>query len=195
VARFFAVAAHLEAAAVVAFRQLARQLERYDAPRALVRRCLEAARDEVCHALDMGRMAQLHGASIPRVVPPMPADETLLSIAIHNAVEGCVSETWAAMMAQIQAERAETPELRALFSAIARDEINHGQLAWDLHDWLLEQLDETGRAQVMEAQREALKALPQMAARQIAELPSEIGGAPGRLGLTMGTRLAMALAA
>lgn len=72
----------------------------------------------------------------------MPTDETLLSIAIHNAVEGCVSETWAAMMAQIQAERAETPELRALFSTIARDEITHGQLAWDLHAWLLEQLDD-----------------------------------------------------
>jgi hypothetical protein len=194
-ARFFAEAAHLETAAVAAFRQLARQLERYDAPEDLVHRCIEAARDEVCHAWDMGRMAHLHGASIPPFVPPRQIEETLLAIAVHNAVEGCVSETWAAMMAQIQAERAATPELRALFANIARDEMAHGQLAWDLHAWLLEQLDAAGRAQVMAAQREALKALPAIAARQIAQLPPELGGGSGRLGLTMASRLALGLAA
>ncbi|HEX7604543.1 MAG TPA: hypothetical protein VF316_23155, partial [Polyangiaceae bacterium] len=37
---------------------------------------------------------------------------TAVGVAIENAVEGCVGETWAALLAAWQAESSEDPELR-----------------------------------------------------------------------------------
>jgi rubrerythrin len=169
--------AHLEAASIEAFEELAAQLRALHAPQALVERCLQAADDERAHARWLGALASRSGASVPPCRSE-PRAATLLDIALHNAVEGCVNETWAALRAHLRARTSPDPRLRALFARVAQDETRHGQLAWDLHAWFLAQLDESGRARVREAQARALAALPAIAAAQ-ASAPPELGQPAG----------------
>ncbi|MBK8266522.1 MAG: hypothetical protein IPK80_35005 [Nannocystis sp.] len=53
-------------------------------------------------------------------------------------------ECFAALMAAVRAQTAEARGLRRIFARIAADEAQHGELAWDLHTWLLGQLSEEG---------------------------------------------------
>ena len=57
-------------------------------------------------------------------------------IALENAVEGCVREGYAAIVAALQARRAPAPAFRTTMAAIADDEAAHAQLAWDVDAWL-----------------------------------------------------------
>ena len=106
VARFLGEVAHLEAVSVVAFEQLAMELSAHGAPRRLVRGARRAAREEVRHARVMGRFAARAGARLSPLdvatAPPRPIE----AIAVENAVEGCVRETFGAVLAMRQAERA-----------------------------------------------------------------------------------------
>jgi hypothetical protein len=177
IARSFAEAAQLEAASVVAFEQLAEQLEGWGgAPVALVERCRSAAQDEVRHAEIMRGFARRHGAEVPPVLQVADASSSsLLEAALHNATEGCVSETWAALLAHHQAAHAEDPALRRAYATIAEDETRHAQLAWDLHAWFCSQLDAAGRAAVERARAEALSELWEMARAQADLAPAGLG--------------------
>ncbi len=172
--RSLAASAHMEAASVTAFVQLRRQLERWGAPASLVERCAAAARDEVHHARLLTALAEARGAAVPR---PKHArtGEGLLEVALHNATEGCVGEAWAALLAHHQAVHASTPQLRAAYETIAADETRHGQLAWDLHRWLLDRLDASDRQRVREAQASALARLGEKARVQAEALPAALG--------------------
>jgi hypothetical protein len=174
--RAYANMAYLEAAAVDAFIELAAQLRRLGAPQELIARCLAAAEDERLHTRWLTALANHHGVRVPspQVEAGAPA-ATLLEIATHNAVEGCVNETWAALCAHYWARSATDERLRAVFGRIAEDETRHGQLAWDLHQWLLTQLDEHGRALVGAAQVQALADLPALAREQSSALPPVFG--------------------
>jgi len=119
----------------VAFRELAQWLAGHDAPAELVDRCLAAADDEVEHADALTALAAREGAEVPACATD-PASDDLFSVALHNAVEGCVSEAFGALIAAHQAEQADDPRLRELLRTIADDELRHAQLAWDLHAWL-----------------------------------------------------------
>jgi hypothetical protein len=158
VARQLAAMASLEAAAVLAFEELADWLVRHGAPPSLVERCVEAAEDERRHARIIGALARAQGAEPPAPVATV-VDADLFAVALHNAVEGCVHESWAAVEAHWQVGHAPL-EARRLFARIAADELRHGQLAWDLHDWLLAQLSPADRDRVLGAQSEALRNLP-----------------------------------
>jgi rubrerythrin len=83
----------------------------------------------------------------------------MLEVALNNAVEGCVYETWAACLATHQAVTAPDAVLRRIFAKIARDEVRHAQLAWDLHEWFLTQLSPEEAQQVQAAQHQAMAAL------------------------------------
>lgn len=185
--------AHLEAAAVDAFVELARQLQALDAPHDLVQRCLDAAQDERVHTRWMTALARRRGAQVPPPVAEV-VPETLFDIALHNAVEGCVHETWAALAAHHRAEHAADPALRAVFGRIARDETRHGQLAWDLHAYLMTRLSAHERDQVLAAQRDALAALPELA-RRLGEGPRALGMPSGDHAHALATGLAQRLAA
>lgn len=161
--RVLATLAHLEAASVLAFAQLAELLSTHHAPADLVRRCRRAADDERRHAAWLGVLAQQRGATVPRPRAE-PAAVDLRTVALHNAVEGCVHEAWAALEAAVAAERAPDAALRRAWARIAADEAAHAQLSWDLHDWLCAQLSADERARVQAARTAALRALPGRAA-------------------------------
>ncbi|MCY1012612.1 hypothetical protein OV079_45190 [Nannocystis pusilla] len=173
-AGWFAVHAHLERAAVTAFRELAAWLTGRGAPAGLVGRCRDAAADEVRHADALEALALRDGAEVPPPRADPPVDD-LFAVACHNAVEGCVSEAFAAVVAAHQAAHARSLELRVLFTRIAADELRHGQLAWDLHAWLWDRLTPAQQTAVAELQARALLDLPGNSRGAAAATPRELG--------------------
>lgn len=145
-------AALAEATSVRAFLELGRELDALGAPD-LAERCRAAALDEVAHARIVGGWAREHGARMGRATFRPTPTRDLLALAIENAVEGCVNETYAALVAAHQSVHA-APEMRAGYARIAADEARHAELAWAMDAWALARLDAAGRA-VVEASREA----------------------------------------
>jgi len=174
IGRWLAIHAHLERASVRAFRELAEWLARRDAPAELVRRCRAAADDEVVHADLMTALAQREGAEVPECEADAPADDPF-AVALHNAVEGCVHEAFAAIIARRQMDAADGPQLREVFARIADDELAHGQLAWDLHDWLMGTLTDSQQCAVERARARALARLPQVIAENARATPPGLG--------------------
>jgi hypothetical protein len=167
VAEYLAEAAHLEAAAVVAFEQMATLLRAAGAPTRFVDAALDARADEIRHARSMGALARAYGAQPVEPTLNDPGELTLEALALDNAVEGCVRETYAALRAMWQAEHASDPRIRAALAVIAREESRHAELSWALDAWLHERLDATARARVADARRRAL-----------CELREELHGTP-----------------
>lgn len=149
---YFARAAALEAASVVSFRRLAADLARHGAPSALVRRAARAAHDEKRHATATRRLARRFGGERVRARLVDAAPRTLREIAVENAREGCVGETLGALLLFARAGASADAEVRATLRAIARDEIAHAALAWDLRAHLSTRLD----ARSVAAERRAL---------------------------------------
>ena len=159
VGRWLAHAAWLEAASIPAFVYLARELDLHGAPRTLSRSALAAARDEIRHARIMRQLAARYGATPPDVDVALPAHRSLEEMAIENAIEGCVRETWGAVVALWQAHRAHDSELRAVFRAIAGDEARHAALAWAIDTWSRTRLDANARARIDAARSHAVREL------------------------------------
>lgn len=140
VGAYLAMQAALEAASVRAFADLHADLVAHGAPRALRDRAIAAAADEVRHAAVCAELARRYGARVA-VTPIAPAARrSLYALAIDNAVEGCVRETFGAAVAAYQSLAAGDPAIRMAMASIARDEARHAELAWDTHRWLAPQL-------------------------------------------------------
>lgn len=156
---YFASIAELEAAAVVAFRRLARDLRALGAPQELLDRVRTAIRDEVRHTRATRALALRDGVrpATPRLSPYQSRD--LLDVAIENAREGCVRETFAALVACRQAAEATDGRIRATMRAIADEETSHAALSWDIAAWLEARLDEEGRDAVRRAREDAIAEL------------------------------------
>jgi hypothetical protein len=164
-ARHFAEIALLEALSVDAFARLGRELLHHRAPRALRVRVERARRDELRHARAarrvlraLGHRAERGGVSghAPRL---RGGQRTLEDVARDNAVDGCVRETFGALLGTVQAARASDARMRAFFEGIVEDELAHAALAWDLHRHLLLRLSREARARVHAAQARALAEL------------------------------------
>ncbi|QSQ22576.1 hypothetical protein JY651_46980 [Pyxidicoccus parkwayensis] len=157
----YARMAHLEAASVPAFERLAEELEAHGAPARLVRAARRSAKDEVRHARAMERLARSHGAPMPelQVAPFQP--RSLEALALENAVEGCVRETFGALLAGWQARTAEDPAVREALRSIAPDELRHAELSWSIDAWARSRLSPEARNRIEEARREAWRALEQ----------------------------------
>ncbi len=167
-AEYFARAAYLEAASVPAFTFLHEELVLHGAPRALAARALTARADEVRHARLMGWLARRLG-----VTPEAPAalrrkPRALLDMAIENAVEGCVRETWGALLAAYQAERSTNAPVRRVMAVVAREELEHAQLGHEVAEWLDRKLTRSQRRRVQVARLCAVVELRQ----QVAVAPS-----------------------
>lgn len=158
-ARHLADAAWLEAASVHAFRGLRHELRAHGAPQRLLRAAGRAARDERRHARVSAALARQHGVDVAPVLVEQQAARSLEALALENAVEGCVRETWGALVALHQATRASELAVRAAMGRIARDEIRHAQLAWSIDAWLSPRLSRVQRHRVREARSRALAQL------------------------------------
>ena len=159
VGAFFAECAYLEAASVPAFERLARELRAHGAPARLVKRALRARADEVRHAKATAALARRRGAAPEPVVVELLAVRSLLAIAIENAVEGCVRETYGALVAVHQAAHAHDARVASVMRRVAQDETRHAALAWDVAEWLDSQLTDEERRLVAEARAEAVATL------------------------------------
>ena len=149
--------ASLEAAAVVAFERLARELQRLSAPAQLVARALDAASDERRHAREVGALAGAFGGT-PSALPlvaELPLRDAL-ALALENASEGCVRETYGALVATHQAHSATDERVRDVLARVAADETGHAAFSWDLAAWLDTQLSTAERALVRAARAESV---------------------------------------
>jgi hypothetical protein len=151
--------AQLEAASVVAFDALHADLKRLGAPRSLLRAVRRARRDEVRHARLATDAAARAGVTVPPTDVAPIGRRALEKLAIDNAEEGCVRETFGAALVAVQAERARHPALRRMMRAIASDELRHAALSWDIARWLDGRLDRQGRERVCRARKTAVGAL------------------------------------
>ena len=188
-----AAMAHLEWASIGAFEELAEQVRALGGSDRDVQRCLDAAQDERNHTRWLTDLAAAHGHGVtqPRAEP---GPTSLLLIALHNAIEGCVHETWAALCAHLRSVRAEDATLRVVLARIAQDETRHAQLAWDLHDFFVGLLTPDDAVQVQRARAKALRDLPRLAAAQ-AMLPRELGAVPTTVAVDAATQFSQQLAA
>ena len=173
---FFAECAYLEAASVPAFERLARELRAHGAPARLVKRAMRARADEVRHAKATAALARRRGAKPEAVVVGLLPVRSLLAIAIENAIEGQVRETYGALVAVHQAQHAKDARVAAVMRAIADDETRHAALAWDVAEWLDCQLSDDERRLVSRAREEAVTALRSALAAPVArDLEREAG--------------------
>jgi hypothetical protein len=177
--RHLADAAWLEAASVNAFRLLRRELASHGAPRRLLRAASRSARDECRHARATRALARRFGVCVPRVEGTASLRRSLLDLARENAVEGCVRETWGALVALHQAERAQDPQLRAVMAPIARDELRHAELAFRIESWLTPRLSPAERRQVDDSRRAAVRELREELAIELAAAERARLGLPG----------------
>nr|MBP7681485.1 ferritin-like domain-containing protein [Deltaproteobacteria bacterium] len=83
----------------------------------------------------------------------------LFEVALENAVEGCVRETYGAVVGHHQARRAQDPVVRAAMAQVAEDETRHAALSWAVAEWALPRLTDAQREEIREAQRGAIDAL------------------------------------
>lgn len=165
VAPFTALAA-LETESVAAFEELAALLSRHGAPPRLVRRAQRARRDEILHARLMRALAG-EAAKTPDDAPTRPPAQrrraaptpTLLALALHNAREGCVGESWGALVAATWALRTSAPDVAAVMRVVARDETRHAAFSFALDAWLAGRLSGPARARVEAEKRRAARAL------------------------------------
>ncbi len=156
---FLARTATLEAASIDAFRVLASELDHHGASE-LATSARRAARDEVRHARVTRRLARARMRTPARAHrAPARAPRSILAIAIENAEEGCVRETFGAALATWQARTARDPDVRAAMQRIARDECRHAELGFRIAEWARSRLSARDRARVDGARDEALDAI------------------------------------
>jgi hypothetical protein len=155
----YAHVAWLEAASVPAFLRLADELTAHGAPEALVKAARRAAADEVRHTRAMQALARRHGAIMPEVDLPPFQPRSLEAMCTENAVEGCVRETFGALVTGWQARTAGDAEVRRALGPISRDELRHAELAWAVDAWAAGHLTAPERERIRQLRREALSAL------------------------------------
>ena len=179
VGEHFAAMATLEAASVTAFRRLRRQLAAYGAPAELLGRIRKAARDEIRHARATTALAKKYGVtpSAPRIDSCDEAP-SLFAIALENAREGCVRETYGALVAQLQTTRAADADVRATMTAIADEETEHAALSWDIAAWIEAQLGDHERMQLGAERQDAFTILARELSVQVDPRVQHASGVP-----------------
>lgn len=129
--------AEAEAASVLAFRAMARELQRFGAPASLVRAALRSAREEREHAEEMIAL----GARRPRARTRRMPQRSLYAFARENLREGVVGETIGAAFLRY-----------AGFSRIAREEQRHAALSLRVHRWAIRRLTVGQRERLLRTQ-------------------------------------------
>lgn len=157
--RWLGRAAYVEAASAWSFSRLAVSLSHHRAPPKLIQEAQRAARDERRHARLTGEAAHRFGGTPPPFAASSPRCLELDMLALENAVDGCLVETWGAHQCAWQAQASREPNLRRMFASIAEDERRHAAFAQDLQSWLDGRLTSKSKRLVRELQHEAFVAL------------------------------------
>lgn len=177
---YFAQMAHDEAASVHAFVRMQEELTRLGAPAELVAAAERSACDERRHTRAMARHARAAGARVATARVRRGAPRTLEAIARENAVEGCLQETFGALLMRWQAAHAASAPLRRLFARIAADETRHAALSWEVARWADGELDAKARKRVYSARARAVRALRDKLAARTEVASRSVVGQPGR---------------
>ena len=156
---YLASMAFEEEASIVAFERMREELESLGAPAPLIAAAERAARDEREHAETMTRLALARGAGVVRARVPRVRKRSLAAVATENAREGCIRETYGALLAKWQSVHAEDAELRRAFARIADHEASHAALSWALARWIEERLAPATRKRVARARALAIREL------------------------------------
>ena len=125
----------------------------------LLQGCFEAARDEIKHARMMHTVCVSLGQKVAKPTIDDVPNRSCFSLALENAIEGCIHESYAALQALHQSQHAKTSEWRELFGTIAVDEIKHAQLSLQIHQWLMKKLTAEERQRILAAQQRAVQQL------------------------------------
>ena len=157
-----------EHASIGAFSRLSLELLAAGAPPRLLLGAQRAAQDEVRHARlcyslagayagePIGPGAFAEATSMPSPLPASRRDLLLARLACESLRDGCLSEGFAAEIAEISAEKCQDPVVTRVLRSIARDEEEHAALAWSVLAWCLRQ----GGSRVCGAVVEAWRGLP-----------------------------------
>ena len=165
---------------MVAFERLADELRAHGAPSELVAQALAARADEVKHAERVGQLARARGGEPMPVEVAPPEARSLFEVAVENAVEGCVRETYGALVGAYQAARARDLWLRMAMRGIAADEARHAALAHAVQAWCLPQLSHGERERLRRAQVEAVFELAKECQTELDPELQEQAGLPPR---------------
>lgn len=176
---WFAKLAELEEASVYAFVMLSKELRRFQAPTSLSERCLAAAADEVQHARLVAGLARRFGGVVqPIAAPALLDDRSVAEVAIENAREGCVRETFGALVAVWQAQHAQDTVVRQVMSQIAVDESRHAELSADIDSWARSVLDSDQQHELDQAKTQAIALLASSMDEAISEQLVAMAGLP-----------------
>ncbi|MHB8418802.1 MAG: hypothetical protein ACYDCL_12050 [Myxococcales bacterium] len=188
--------ARLEAASVEAFRILARELRAHGARVGLRHGARRAAADEVRHARAMAALARrYHARPLRARLGATPAPRSLEAMAAENAVEGCVRETYGALVASWQAGHAADGVVAKVLRGVARDETRHAELGWAVARWAEARLSAAARSRVVTARQDAFGALEGAVAEAVpVACVREAGLPPPQLARAMARSLAADLA-
>ena len=116
----------------------------------------KAAEDEVRHSDVMAEVARHFGAEPgpPRVEAAAP--RATLAIALENAVEGTIRETFGALTGSYQALTARDPLVADAMRQVSEDEIFHAELSARIEAFLDTLLTEPERQSVADAKQRAI---------------------------------------
>jgi hypothetical protein len=175
---YFAAMAHLESASVHAFRDLERWLAALGAPAHLVRAAHRAAADERRHARVATRLARRFGGVPVRPRVRRARQPSLVELLEDDAAEGCIGETFGALVVTWQAEHACDPKVARAMRAVATDETRHAALAWEIMRWGYTLLAGDERARVRRKLDAALASLGQRASVPLVDATRRTSGHP-----------------
>jgi hypothetical protein len=175
---FFAELARLEAASIDAFDRLRDELVEHGAPDELILAAERSRQDEVEHTRVMTRLARRHGATPSRVGRGTRRRRPLAEVARENMVEGCIRETFGALVAAWQASHSSDPEIASALQKVARDELRHAALSWAIARWSESSLNEDERASIAAARSAAIDELLAEAERPLHPDLLEVAGLP-----------------
>lgn len=147
-------AAREESLSVFAFAELLSFLESLSAPLSILKSTAEAIEDEMNHAELMLRLCAHYGYHMPSMVIPQNTSFNTEEWAVHNALAGCIGETWAAVLEGYRCQNSTIHQ--DIFTQIAADESKHAQLAWDIYAYLKTLLSDEANATVKQAMLDCL---------------------------------------
>ncbi len=176
---YLAEVTFLEAASVIAFEHIAADLARFGAPKELLDWALRARDDERRHTNAAAGLAKRFGAALVAPEVLTAENRSLFALALENAVEGEVRETYGAALALHRADCAGDDDMRAHLRNIAADECDHAAFSHALAKWIAPRLTRIERVMLEEARERAIETLleelaiePSFDIRQIAGVPS-----------------------